>query len=72
MKSQGPIETVYNDCVIKKPDAGSADGASFGNALPGEGPKATGGVMKEVQMSDVGPKAGTRQDKVKIPGGGTY
>lgn len=72
MKMQGPIDTPYKDGVVKKPEPGSAAGASFGNALPGEGPKPTGGIMQEVQLSDVGPKPGTKQGQVRIPGGGSY
>ncbi len=72
MKKYGPIETPYEDSVVKKPEPGSADGGSFGNALPGEGPKPTKGIMEEVQLSDVGPKPGTKQGQVRIPGGGSY
>ncbi|KKN08617.1 hypothetical protein LCGC14_1054970 [marine sediment metagenome] len=71
MKMQGPIETPYDDCVIKKPDPGSAAGASFGKALS-DGSKPTKGIMEEVQLSDVGPKPGTKQGQIRIPGGGSY
>ena len=71
MKSYGPIDTPHKDCVVPKPKPGSADGGSFGNALPGEGPAPTKGEMAEVQISDIGPKAGTKQGAARIPGGGT-
>lgn len=71
MKKYGPISTPAKDCSVPKPNAGSADDASFGKHLP-DGPAPTKGEMKEVQVSDIGPKAGTKPSTLKIPGGGTY
>ncbi len=71
MKMYGPISTPYSDCAADKPSPGSAEGLTFGDPLPGSGPTKVGGILEEVQYSDIGPKAGTRQTGDKISGGGS-